>query len=256
MATTVLSAPRPGSIVPSRMASRDSLTPEHKRQLRLVSRAQVLLDQALEEPDSVIPWPSIIGKAINPLTHKQRKFSMLRANGENVLEAYKHAYDVNLDRPDRDMIADASNIESNPKVLKAKDLLTQWVSQKWLLESADARDWALSKLYEEATFADKSSDRIKATELILRAHGGLTDRKEVVHYDAADLDNASALMRSAMVDLGLGDVLDAEFSVDSHVSDGPSFIPHGLATPNVSVALCSRCSSAIDAPVMGDGEGI
>lgn len=202
-----------------------------QRQLRLYSRAQAIVDEAINNPDTTLAWPAPISAALNACTAKQRRFAVLRANGMALSDCYLKVYDVSKDRAEEDVLSDAFSVAKNLKVATSISLIREWLDQRWLLESADARDWALSKLHEEAMYANKASDRIKATELILRAHGGLLDRKEVIHRDGGSIETAKAALDSIVEIMGLDKAIDVSYQC--------------VETPWQGVTHCPHCGGAI-----------
>lgn len=218
----------------------------HAKAMRLVTRAQALVDQAMADPDALIVWPGPISEALNKLTAKQRQYAIRTGAGQPDIQAYLATYDVDENTGDDVHYSNISRLNSHSKVSHVQLILRDWLSQKWLLDATEVKDYAVSKLYEESAWAGKSSDRIKATELLLRVHGQLVDKKEVTHRDATEHDEQAALFRSIIDDLKLAPVLEAEYVQSNQLLSAPT-----LGT------LCLACNlrAKLDGP-FEDGAGI
>lgn len=218
----------------------------HAKAMRIVTRAQALVDQAMADPDALIVWPAPISEALSKLTAKQRQYAIRTGAGQPDIQAYKASYDVDESIPDTAHYANISRLNSHTRISHVQLILRDWLSQKWLLDATEVKDYAVSKLYEESAWAGKSSDRIKATELLLRVHGQLVDKKEVTHRDATEHDEQAALFRSIIDDLKLTPVLEAEYVQPNQLLSAPTLGP-----------LCPACNSRakLDGP-FEDGAGI
>lgn len=210
----------------------------------MVSRAEALVYQAANGSEDGIVWPPAITQALDKLTHKQRQYTIKVAAGASYQDAYVASYDVAEDRWDKDLSAEISALNRNPRISSALLILRQWLDQAWLLDAAQVKDYAAARLYEESATAGKATDRIKATELLLRMNGGLVDHKVITHIDGDQLDTQEALLKSILADVELIPAIEAP---SNQLLTGPAVRP----------TSCPRCGGAIvDGPMMGDGDGI
>lgn len=171
-----------------------------KKQLRLKSRAKVTIDLVAEDPDAPVKWPTPIKYALDALTYKQRRFVVLVASGLPAKEAYRRSYDVAEDKLETTLTVEACHVAANINVSSAILILMEWLDKVWLLEAQEVIDWGLSNLYEDASGADKASDRIAATVAIMKYHGAFVSRSEVRHVHTLDTSSTDALL-SAISDL-------------------------------------------------------
>ena len=206
--------------------------------------AQERFKQALLNGDGVPAYPRELQAALDVCTDKQRRFGLLVGSGMPATEALKAVYDVASDRSYASLAVEATNTLANAKVSTVVLLTSQWLDTKWLLDAVQTVDWAVSNLYDIAEHAPKHSDRLKATELLLRKHGELVDRKVITHVDGSEADTQEALLKSILMDIEASPVLET-----------PAIAI--LAQPNGRLASCPRCGGAmVDADVSGDGDGI
>ena len=206
--------------------------------------AQERFKQALLNGDGVPAYPRELQAALDVCTDKQRKFALLVAAGMSGSDALRTVYDISDRRSPEQVASEASVTLANPKVSLVHSLAAQWLDTRWLLDAVQTVDWAVSNLYDIAEHAPKHSDRLKATELLLRKHGELVDRKVVTHIDGTEQDTQEALLKSILADLDALPVLET-----------PAIAT--LAQPNGRPESCPRCGGAmVDVDVSGDGDGI
>ena len=206
--------------------------------------AQERFKQALLNGDGVPNYPKELQAALDQCTDKQRKFALLVAAGMSGSDALRSAYDVSDRRTPESIAIEASTTLSNPKVSLVHSLAAQWLDTRWLLDAVQTVDWAVSNLYDIAEHAPKPADRLRATELLLRKHGELVDRKVVTHIDGTEADTQEALLKSILADVELIPAIETS----------PTQL---LTEPDVRPTSCPRCGGAMaDGPMMGDGDGI
>ena len=206
--------------------------------------AQTRFRQALLNNEGLPDYPRELQEALDDCTDKQRHFVLLAASGMSPSEAYTRSYDVRTNKDAQTLSTDAYNVAQKPYVAKALSIAKQWLDTNWLLDAVQTVDWAVSNLYDIAEHAPKHSDRLKATELLLRKHGELVDRKVVTHIDGTEADTQEALLKSILADLDALPVLET-----------PTIA--ALAQPNGRPESCPRCGGAmVDVDVSGDGDGI
>lgn len=206
--------------------------------------AQERFKQALLNGDGVPAYPRELQAALDVCTDKQRKFALLVAAGMSGSDALRTVYDISDRRSPEQVASEASVTLANPKVSLVHSLAAQWLDTRWLLDAVQTVDWAVSNLYDIAEHAPKHSDRLKATELLLRKHGELVDRKVVTHIDGTESDTQEALLKSILADVELIPAIEAPSN-------------QLLTEPDVRPTGCPRCGGAMaDGPMMGDGDGI
>ena len=206
--------------------------------------AQERFRQALIKGDGLPDYPKELAEALDECTDKQRHLVLLVASGMSLAEAYERSYDITIDKDKSTLSIDAYKVLQKTKPSQALYLAKQWLDTNWLLDGSQVVSWAVSNLYDIAENAGKHSDRLKATELLLRKHGELVDRKVVTHIDGTEADTQEALLKSILMDIEALPVLETP-------------MPSMLAQPNGRLASCPRCGGAmVDADVLGDGDGI
>lgn len=206
--------------------------------------AQLRFRQAVLNEEGIPDYPRELQEALDVCTDKQRKFSLLVGSGMSGPDALKAVYNVTPGRTFESLAVEASNTLANVKVSRAVPLVAQWLDTNWLLEAAEVVTWAVSNLYDIAEHAPRHSDRLKATELLLRKHGELVDRKVVTHIDGTEADTQEALLKSILADVDLIPALEPASN-------------QLLTEPAIRPQSCPRCGGAmLDAPLMGDGDGI
>lgn len=180
-----------------------AITKEKAKQLRVVSHAHAMLAAALVDCEKEFQWPPLIGQALKELTVKQRKYAIRVACGTGQHDAYRTAYDVSVERADRTLYADIHELNNHPRISNAIDLLQSWLDQKWLLDAIEVRDYVSSLMYEQSICGDNSAARIKAGEVLLRMHGLLVDKREVIHRDINEISEQTELFKSILSDISL-----------------------------------------------------
>ena len=206
--------------------------------------AQARFRQALLNNEGLPDYPRELQEALDDCTDKQRHFVLLAASGMSPSEAYTRSYDVRTNKDAQTLSTDAYNVAQKPYVAKALSIAKQWLDTNWLLDAVQTVDWAVSNLYDIAEHAPKHSDRLKATELLLRKHGELVDRKVITHVDGSEADTQEALLKSILADIEALPVLESP-------------LPALIARPNGRLATCSVCgNSTLSTTFEGDGDGI
>ena len=206
--------------------------------------AQERFKQALLNGDGVPAYPKELQAALDVCTDKQRKFALLVAAGISGSDALRTVYDISDRRSPEQVASEASVTLANPKVSLVHSLAAQWLDTRWLLDAVQTVDWAVSNLYDIAEHAPKHSDRLKATELLLRKHGELVDRKVITHVDGSEADTQEALLKSILADLDALPVLETP-------------LPALPARPNDRPTTCCVCGNGtLSTTFEGDGDGI
>ena len=206
--------------------------------------AQERFRQALLTNEGVPNYPRELQEALDECTDKQRHFALLLAGGTTPMQAYRQVYNVSPTRDLRSVSADVNEAMAHPRVSRAHSLAAQWLDTNWLLDAAQTASWAVSNLYDLAEHGKHEATRLKATELLLRKHGELVDRKVVTHVDGTEQDTQEALLKSILMDIEALPVLESP-------------LPATLAQPNGRLATCSVCGNGIPSTTFeGDGDGI
>ena len=206
--------------------------------------AQERFRQALLDNEGVPNYPKELQAALDECTDKQRHFALLLASGQTPMQAYRQVYNVSPTRDLRSVSADVNEAMAHPRVSRAHSLAAQWLDTAWLLDAAQTVNWAVSNLYDLAEHGKNEATRLKATELLLRKHGELVDRKVVTHIDGTEADTQEALLKSILADVELIPAIETPSN-------------QLLTEPAIRPTSCPRCGGAmVDADVMGDGDGI
>jgi hypothetical protein len=156
-------------------------TVEKKLFPRVKTKASIIIDRASQSPEEIMDWPIPIRYAMDILTVKQRHFAFCVAAGKSSGEAYRTAYDIADDANQNSVFGSAHELRHNPKVSDLIRLLLDWLSKEWLLDANQVIEYGYTKLYEEAENAKNASDRLRATEILMKAHGAFISRSEVKH---------------------------------------------------------------------------
>lgn len=175
--------------------------------------------------------PPSLGPALAKCTRKQQRFAGYVALGWPQVVAYKHVYDAANDCSEKSLLVQASDVAKNSKVADLISEISVWLAKKWTKDGLQVRDWALCKLADEADYAEKGSERISATKLILQMHGQLVQRSEVIHRSGSDVDRQDELARQ---------LLDC---IQSTLQSTQDYQPAQLTSGS---QLCSRCQAEID----------
>ena len=168
--------------------------PPRRKLKRFTTRAQRIIEEVADNADAPVKWPTEIKRALEELTYKQRQFVVLMAAGLPQIQAYKRAYEVDLNRHDYAIAVDANATISKPNVAAAYYLICEWTDRKWLLDGKEAVEECLVHLYEEAETASKASERIAATVAIMKYHGAFVSRSEVRHIHSLDSDSTKGIV--------------------------------------------------------------
>ena len=147
------------------------------------------------------------------LTPKQEAFALAVANGANLTEAYRQAYDCS-GMKDETVWRHAWAASKHGKVAARIEQERQRLQDNELHDAASAKAWALERLKIEATKAETDGSRVRAIELVMRHHGLLTDK--VVTQDVTERPAAEI---RAMLEARLQERLGVTITAEAEVLD-------------------------------------
>jgi hypothetical protein len=188
--------------------------------------------------DTIVQYPREVEEALQDIPVKHRRFIILTACGVSRLDAYREAYNHTLETPDNVISASASRliaIDSNKLALEA---VTRWIESRTISTDSTAASQYCYDRWLELARHDSPGVALRATELIARAAGMFVSRSEVRHIHALDTESTEAMLRNILGDLGIGDTIDAAFSVETQSNQS-------LATPSLGASLCPTCGQVI-----------
>lgn len=203
---------------------------EHK-EIRLTSRARLILERVAGSKDEPVLWPPSIKAALDELTPKQRHFCVCVGSGMSNAQAYKRAYDVAETKELKDLCSDANTLASLPHISSTIELLLAWLDRQWLLESSSVIEYGYGRLYEEAEYAPDSGDRIRAATNLLKAHGAFVSRSEVRHIHSVDTNSLDTLLSGVGSLLGVGVPISIP-QIDQPVVANKGFIDAEYTVPD------------------------
>jgi len=188
--------------------------------------------------DTIVQYPREVAAALEDIPVKHRRFIILTACGVSRLDAYREAYNHTLETPDNVISASASRliaIDSNKRALEA---VTRWIESRTIGTDSTAASQYCYDRWLELSRHESPGVALRATELIARAAGMFVSRSEVRHIHALDTESTESLFRNILGDLGIGDTIDAAFSVETQSNQS-------LATPSLGSSSCPVCGQVI-----------
>jgi len=188
--------------------------------------------------DTIVQYPREVEEALQDLTPKQRRYVMLLASGEPGYKAYRQAYEVPLDVGDDQVSVRSSNLKAIDKVNDAIKVANRWIETRAIASDNEEASRYCHQRWLELSRHENPGVALRATELIARAAGMFISRSEVRHIHALDTESTESLLRNILGDLGIGETIDATFSVGTQ-----SF--QALTTPSLGVSSCPVCGREI-----------
>lgn len=194
--------------------------------------------------DTVVRYPRRVEEALSELNPRQRRFALLYASGEPAYKSYAAAYDCAYDDSAH---ANSSRLLQSDNVRLAVQEVEKWVESKLIADPSYAAEYCYQR-WIAAAESDKTTDVLRATELIAKAAGLFVSRSEITHRHVVELDQADSQLRSLLADLGVQDAIDAVFHVE-HPGD-PRYLTENkeLAAPSIGVThgCCPTCGRPIE----------
>ena len=188
--------------------------------------------------DTIIQYPREVEEALRALTPKQRRYAILCAIGTQQNHAYKEAFN-HTDQTSDDVLRSASSkLSASDSTRQAVASLCRWIESRTIGTDSTAASQYCYDRWLELSRHDSPGVALRATELIARAAGMFVSRSEIRHVHALDTESAESLFRNILGDLGIGDTIDATFSVEPQ-----SF--QQLTTPSLGDSSCPACGQVI-----------
>jgi hypothetical protein len=188
--------------------------------------------------DTIVRYPAEVEASLRELPVKHRRFVVLTACGVSRLDAYREAYNHTLETPDNVISASASRLIAIDSNKRALDAVTRWIESRTISTDSTAASQYCYDRWLELSRHDSPGVALRATELIARAAGLFVSRSEVRHIHALDTESTEAMLRNILGDLGIGDTIDAAFSVETQSNQS-------LATPSLGASSCPTCGQVI-----------
>jgi hypothetical protein len=188
--------------------------------------------------DTIVQYPREVAAALEDIPVKHRRFIILTACGVSRLDAYREAYNHTLETPDNVISASASRLIAIDSNKRALDAVTRWIESRTIGTDSTAASQYCYDRWLELSRHEQPGVALRATELIARAAGMFVSRSEVRHIHALDTESTEAMLRNILGDLGIGDTIDAAFSVETQSNQS-------LATPSLGSSSCPVCGQVI-----------
>lgn len=140
--------------------------------------------------------------AKQPLTPKQSVFASLVARGQNLTDAYRHAYDAERMK-ESSIRTESSREASKPHVAEAiANLKRNHRPTQRRVEELRA-DWVVTRLQEEAiSEANPASSRVRALEVLGRTLG-LFDSNQTQPVEHRSPEEVRAELEAKLTELGI-----------------------------------------------------
>jgi len=188
--------------------------------------------------DTIVRYPREVEEALQDIPVKHRRFVVLTACGVSRLDAYREAYNHTLETPDNVISASASRLIAIDSNKRALDAVTRWIESRTISTDSTAAAQYCYDRWLELSRHDNPGVALRATELIARAAGMFVSRSEVRHVHSLDTDFTEALLRDILGDLGIGETIEAAFSVETQSNQQ-------LTTPSLGYS-CPTCGQPIE----------
>jgi hypothetical protein len=188
--------------------------------------------------DTIVQYPREVAAALEELPVKHRRFVVLTACGVSRLDAYREAYNHTLETPDNVISASASRLIAIDSNKRALDAVTRWIESRTIGTDSTAASQYCYDRWLELSRHDAPGVALRATELIARAAGMFVSRSEIRHVHALDTETTESMLRNILGDLGIGDTIDAAFSVETQSNQQ-------VATPSLGDSSCPTCGQVI-----------
>jgi hypothetical protein len=113
------------------------------------------------------------------ITPKMRAFASLVAQGNSPRDAYRKAYAVRTDTSEATVIASANKLMKDSRITGLMEPIWESIKQNVIDDAIATRRHVLEQLHAHASDANvRTSDRLKALELMGKAIGMFVDKSE------------------------------------------------------------------------------
>jgi hypothetical protein len=113
------------------------------------------------------------------ITPKMRQFASLVAQGNSPRDAYRKAYAVRSDTAESTVIASANKLMKDSRISGLMEPIWESIKQNVIDDAIATRRHVLEQLHTHASDANvRTSDRLKALELMGKAIGMFVDKSE------------------------------------------------------------------------------
>jgi hypothetical protein len=113
------------------------------------------------------------------ITPKMRQFASLVAQGNSPRDAYRKAYAVRSDTAESTVIASANKLMKDSRITGLMEPIWESIKQNVIDDAIATRRHVLEQLHTHASDANvRTSDRLKALELMGKAIGMFVDKSE------------------------------------------------------------------------------
>jgi hypothetical protein len=188
--------------------------------------------------DTIVQYPREVEEALRELTPKQRRYAILCAIGTQQNHAYKEAFNHTDETSDDVLRSASSRLSAADSTRNAIASVTRWIESRTIGTDSTAASQYCYDRWLELSRHESPGVALRATELIARAAGMFVSRSEVRHIHALDTESTESLFRNILGDLGIGDTIDAAFSVETKSNQS-------LATPSLGSSSCPVCGQVI-----------
>ena len=113
------------------------------------------------------------------ITPKMRQFASLVAQGNSPSDAYRKAYAVRTDTAESTVIASANKLMKDQRISGLMEPIWESIKQNVIDDAIATRRHVLEQLHQHASNTEvRTSDRLKALELMGKAIGMFVDKSE------------------------------------------------------------------------------
>jgi hypothetical protein len=188
--------------------------------------------------DTIVQYPREVEESLRALTPKQRRYAILCAIGTQQNHAYKEAFNHTDETSDDVLRSASSKLSASDSTRNAVASVCRWIESRTIGTDSTAASQYCYDRWLELSRHDQPGVALRATELIARAAGMFVSRSEIRHVHSLDTESTEAMLRNILGDLGIGDTIDAAFSVETQLNQS-------LTTPSLGDSSCPVCGQSI-----------
>jgi hypothetical protein len=188
--------------------------------------------------DTIVQYPREVEASLCKLTPKQRRYAILCAIGTQQNHAYKEAFNHTDETSDDVLRSASSKLSASDSTRQAVASICRWIESRTIGTDSTAAAQYCYDRWLELSRHEQPAVALRATELIARAAGMFVSRSEVRHIHALDTDSTESLFRNILVDLGIGDTIEASFIAEPQSNQQ-------LTSPSLGLSSCPTCGQAI-----------